>query len=249
VSMTGPFGNRLLNFGISQETTENVLAHLKDVAVSVNARLSKAMGINPAAAITCIKPEGTTSQKTATSSGAHPWYNDYYLRTVRADKKDPLTQFMIDSGFYWEPDAMAPTETVVFYFPIAAPEGAVTRHDLSAIKHLELWLSYQRFWCEHKPSVTIYVKPEEWAEVGDWVYDHFDEVSGVAFLPHSDHSYVQAPYQDITRDQYEEWTATVPQQVNWGMLSSYELEDSTTSAQDLACIAGACDVVTVGNVA
>jgi ribonucleoside-triphosphate reductase (thioredoxin) len=247
VSMTGAFGNKLLNFGISKEVTENVLDHLREWAVKTNARLADAMGIPRSAAITCVKPEGTTSQLTLTSSGIHAWHAEWYLRTVRGDMKDPMTQFMIDSGFYWEPDLMNPDHTAVFYFPIAAPEGAITRHELTAIQHLELWLTYQRHWCEHKPSVTISVRAEEWEEVGEWVWEHFDELSGVSFLPLTEHTYQQAPYQDITRDEYHEWVERIPTQVNWEMLSAYELEDSTTSTQALACTAGACDVVDIGN--
>lgn len=249
VSMTGAFGNRLLNFGIDKETTVQVLNHLRDLAVKTNGRLARAMGINASAAITCIKPEGTTSQLTHTSSGIHAWHALYYLRTVRGDMKDPLTQFMMDCGFYWEPDVMNPENTAVFYFPQAAPTEAITRHDLSAIQHLELWLVYQREWCEHKPSVTVSVKEEEWDVVKEWVWEHFDELSGVSFLPHSEHTYRQAPYQDISREDYEDWISRVPATVNWDLLSAYELEDATTGTQSLACVAGACDVVDITRVA
>jgi ribonucleoside-triphosphate reductase len=245
VSMTGAFGNPLLNFGISKKVTEETLDALREFAIEVNAREAARLGINPSAAITCIKPEGTTSQLTHTSSGIHAWHAMWYLRTVRGDMKDPLTQFMIDSGFYWEADAMNPNHTAVFYFPIEAPSGAITRLDLSAIQHLELWLTYQRHWCEHKPSVTISVKAEEWDEVREWVWEHFDELSGVSFLPHSEHTYVQAPYQDITKDEYDKWVQKMPRNVNWDLLSAYELEDSTTGTQTLSCVAGACDVVDI----
>lgn len=245
VSMTGAFDNRFLNGSISMSVTEGVLQNLRDLARRTNEDLAAKIGIPASAAIACIKPEGTTSQKTLTASGLHTWYNDYYIRTVRADKKDPLTQFMMDAGFYWEDDVMKPDETVVFYFAIAAPQGALTRHDITAIQHLELWLAYQRYWCEHKPSITINVKNHEWGEVADWVYDHFDEISGVSFMPsdESEHTYAQAPYQDLTAEEYAEWTYKMPAKVNWDLLSAYELEDSTTSTQDLACVAGACDVV------
>lgn len=246
VSMTGIFGNKMLSFGEGRETTEKALEYLKGVAVETNARLASAIGIPAAAAITCVKPEGTTSQKTYSSAGLGPWHDDYYLRTVRGSKNDPLSQFMMDAGFYYEDDVTNPSKTAVFYFPQKAPEGAITRHDLSAIDHLEIWLAYQRFWCEHKPSVTINVRPEEWAEVGDWVYENFDEVSGVAFLPMSEHTYQQAPYQDITESEYAEWTYKNPHTVDWSLLSVYEQEDSTTSSQDLACIAGQCDVSEFG---
>lgn len=248
VSMTGAFGNKLLNFGISQEVTERVLDHLREHAIETNALWADIMGIPRSAAITCIKPEGTTSQLTLTSSGIHAWHAEWYLRTVRGDMKDPMTEFMIDSGFYWEADVMNPEHTAVFYFPIAAPKGAITRHDLTAIRHLELWLAYQRHWCEHKPSVTISVRPEEWDEVGEWVWEHFDELSGVSFLPLSEHTYQQAPYQDIPAQEYHEWVDRMPKHVNWDMLSAYELEDSTTSTQSLACTSAlGCELVDISS--
>lgn len=245
VSMTGPFSNKLLNFGIGKGMTEFVLDELKKVAIQTNAAIADAIGIPRAAAITCVKPEGTSSQLTLTSSGLHGWHNDYYIRTVRGSKNDPLTRFLTDSGFPVEDDVMNPSKSVVFSFPIKAPEGAITRNDLTAIEHLELWLAYQRYWCEHKPSVTIYVKPEEWGQVGDWVFDNFEEVSGVSFLPHTEHTYQQAPYQDITAEEYAEWSYKIPANVDWSLLSLYELEDTTTSSQDLACSAGQCDVVDI----
>lgn len=245
VSMTGPFGNKLLNGAKGMRKTEEVLFALREVAVKTNRILAKSIGIPQAAAVTCVKPEGTSSQLTLTSSGLHAWHNLEYVRTVRIDRKDPIAQFMIDAGFPWEPDVMNPEHTAVFSFPIKAPEGALTRNDISATEHLDLWMAYQRFWCEHKPSVTIYVKPEEWDIVGNWVYDNFDEVSGISFLPHSEHTYQQAPYQDITSDEYNEWVKRMPEDVDWSMLSSYEFEDGTTGTQELACTAGACDIVDV----
>ena len=233
------------------ETTAGVLEHLRAVARKTNERLAPQIGIPVSTAITANKPEGSTSQKTLTSSGIHPWHNDYYIRTVRADKKDPMTRFMIDAGFPWEDDAMNPSETAIFSFPIAAPEGAITRNDITALEHLDLWLTYQRSWCEHKPSVTINVKDDEWKGVGEWVFENFDEVTGIAFLPHSEHTYVQAPYQDITAEEYAEWTYKMPIKVDWSLLSSYELEDSTTSMQELACSASGsgCDVIEIGTIA
>ncbi|AXH49166.1 ribonucleotide reductase [Streptomyces phage Blueeyedbeauty] len=245
VSMTGPFGNKLLNGTISFRKTEDILVSLRFEAVKTNQIVADDIGIPRSAAITCVKPEGTTSQLTLTSSGLHAWHNDEYIRTVRGDRKDPLSQFLIDSGFPYEPDVMNPENTVVFSFPIKAPEGAITRHELDAKRHLDLWMLYQRAWCEHKPSVTIYVKPEEWDEVGDWVYENFDEVSGISFLPHSEHTYQQAPYQDISTQEYNEWLDRMPKDVDWDMLSSYEVEDTTTGTQELACTAGACDVVDI----
>ncbi len=248
VSMTGALGNKLLNFGYSKANTEQNLSYLKKIAIRVNADIADSIGIQRSTAITCVKPEGTTSQKTLTSSGLHPWYDEHYIRTVRGAMNDPLTGFMMDAGFPWEPDVMNPTKTAVFSFPVKAPEGAVLRNDLSAIRHLEIWLAYQRHWCEHKPSVTINVRQEEWEEVGQWVFENFNELSGVAFMPYSDHTYKQAPYQEITADEYAEWTYKMPYNVDWSMLSVYETEDGTTSSQDLACVAGSCEVNTVGDV-
>lgn len=245
VSMTGPFGNKLLNGTISFRKTEDVLVSLRFEAVKMNEIVADEIGIPRSAAITCVKPEGTTSQLTLTSSGLHAWHNEQYIRTVRGDRKDPLSQFLIDSGFPYEPDVMNPENTIVFSFPIKAPEGAIVRRDLDAKRHLDLWMLYQKAWCEHKPSVTIYVRPEEWSEVGDWVYENFDEVSGISFLPLSEHTYQQAPYQDVTIDEYNEWVTKIPQDVDWDMLSSYELEDTTTGTQELSCTAGACEVVDI----
>ncbi len=246
VSMTGPFGNNLLNGSFGMRKTEEVLYSLRAHAVKVNKIVADDIGIPQAAAVTCVKPEGTSSQLTLTSSGLHTWHNPEYIRTVRIDRKDPIAEFMIDAGFPWEPDVMNPEHTAVFSFPIEAPEGALTRNDISATEHLELWMAYQRFWCEHKPSVTIYVKPDEWKIVGDWVYENFDEVSGISFLPHSEHTYQQAPYQDITREEYLQWIDRMPKNVDWDMLSSYEVEDGTTGSQELACSsATGCEVVDI----
>lgn len=247
VSMTGPFGNDLLNGRISMNKTANVLSHLREVAIATNMIEAEKIGINPSAAITCVKPEGTASQLTGTSSGLHAWHSEYYIRTVRGDKKDAVSQFLQDSGLYWEDDAMNPSATSVFYFPIKAPRNALTRNDLTAIEHLELWLVYQRNWCEHKPSVTIYVRDNEWAEVGNWVYKHFDEISGISFLPHSEHTYVQAPYQDLTEDEYIDWMLKTPKNINWELLSVYETSDQTTGTQELSCVAGSCEVVDIGS--
>lgn len=244
VSMTGPFGHPLLNFAQGKKATEDTLFLLKHVAIEQNRKTAAEIGINQSAAVTCVKPEGTSSQLTLTSSGLHAWHNDHYVRTVRNDKKDPMTKFMMDAGFPWETDLMNES-AAVFSFPIKAPEGAITRNDLSAIEHLELWMAYQRYWCEHKPSVTIYVKEDEWETVGNWVYDNFDEVSGVSFLPHTEHTYQQAPYQDITAEEYVEWTYKMPVNVPWNLLEAYELEDTTTGTQELACVSGECDVTAI----
>lgn len=194
------------------------------------------------------KPSGTVSQLVDSASGIHARHNEYYIRSVRGDNKDPLTQFMKDVGIPNEPERNKPEQTTVFYFPIKSPEGAVTRNDMTAIEQLELWKIYQLHWCEHKPSVTVTVKEHEWPEVGGWVYNNFDLISGVSFLPYSDHTYVQAPYQDCTKEEYEELLAKMPEKLHWDSLMVYELEDHTTGTQSLACSAdgGGCEVVDIG---
>lgn len=188
------------------------------------------------------KPSGTVSQLVDSASGIHARHSDYYIRTVRGDYKDPITQFMIDQGIPNEPCVMKPDTTVVFSFPMKSPEGAVTRNDMTAIEQLELWLTYQRHWCEHKPSVTVTVRDNEWMEVGAFVYKHFDEMSGVSFLPHSDHTYQQAPYQECTEDVYLEMLKVMPDSIDWSLLSSYESEDNTVGTQTFACV-GSCEIV------
>lgn len=222
---------------------EDLLKSLKAHAVEVNKKWSRILGINQAAAITCVKPSGTVSQLVDSASGIHPRYSEYYIRTVRADKKDPLASLMADAGFPWEPCAMKPDQTMVFAFPMRAPSDSVYRNDRSAIEQLELWLAYQRHWCEHKPSVTIYVRDNEWLDVGAWVYKHFDEMSGVSFLPHSDHTYTQAPYQEITEDQYRTHLSRMPDAVDWSRLGEYETSDRTAGAQTPACTGGVCELV------
>ena len=239
VSLTGIMDNIMMRNTINLKET---LTELKQVAIDTNKKWASKIGINPAAAITCVKPSGTVSQLTDSASGIHPRHNEYYIRTVRADRKDPLCQMMIDMGFPSEPCVMKPEHTMVFSFPHKA-EGSITRNDVSAIAHLELWLAYQRYWCEHKPSITITVKEHEWMEVGAWVYTYFDEISGISFLPHSDHSYRQAPYQDCTKEQYLEALEKMPKNINWAMLSQYEKEDKTTGTQQFACSANGCEVV------
>lgn len=222
---------------------EDILEELKEVAIETNKEWATKLGINQSMAITCVKPSGTVSQLVDSASGIHPRYSPYYVRTVRADKKDPLATFMKEAGFPVEDDVMKPDSTYVFSFPMKAPEDAVFRDDRTAIEQLEHWLTYQRHWCEHKPSVTIYVKENEWMEVGAWVYKHFDEMSGVSFLPHSDHTYKQAPYQEISKEEYEEWCEKMPTDVNWEDLGLYESEDRTTGSQTMACTGGVCEVV------
>ena len=219
-----------------------LLETLKGDAVATNKEWAKRIGINPAAAITCVKPSGTVSQLTDSASGIHARHNKYYIRTVRADRKDPLCQFMVDKGFPHEPCNMRPDHTMVFSFPMNAVDS-LTRNDMTAIEHLNLWLKYQRHWCEHKPSITITVREHEWLEVGAWVYAHFDEISGISFLPHSDHSYKQAPYQDCTQEQYEAALDAMPKGVDWSELVNYEKEDKTVGVQTFACTGDTCEVV------
>jgi len=219
-----------------------LLETLKGDAVATNKEWAKRIGINPAAAITCVKPSGTVSQLTDSASGIHARHNKYYIRTVRADRKDPLCQFMVDKGFPHEPCNMRPDHTMVFSFPMNAVDS-LTRNDMTAIEHLNLWLKYQRHWCEHKPSITITVREHEWLEVGAWVYAHFDEISGISFLPHSDHSYKQAPYQDCTQEQYEAALDAMPKGVDWSELVNYEKEDKTVGVQTFACTGDKCEIV------
>ena len=240
VSLTGIMDSELTNG--KQSGLEDRLNELREHAIRVNAEWANKLGINPATAITCVKPSGTVSQLVDSASGIHARHNPYYIRTVRADKKDPLCKMMVDAGFPVEDDVMKPQHTSVFSFPMKAPEHAVFRTDMSAIEQLELWLTYQKNWCEHKPSVTITVKEHEWMDVGAWVYKNFDWMSGVSFLPFSDHTYRQAPYQDCSEQEYEELKAQMPADVDWTMLSEYEQSDMTEGAQELACAAGNCEI-------
>ena len=243
VSLTGIMDNPLMNGTKGHDVLKSVLEELKKVAVDTNKEWAEKLGINQSAAITCVKPSGTVSQLVDSASGIHARHNPYYIRTVRADNKDPLCRFMKDAGFPNEPDVMKPTHTTVFSFPMKSPEDAVFRYDMNAIEQMELWKIYQESWCEHKPSVTISVKEDEWVDVGAWVYENFDNISGISFLPFSEHTYRQAPYQDCTQEEYEEFLTKMPESVNWSALSEYEELDYTTGAQELACVAGACEVV------
>jgi ribonucleoside-diphosphate reductase alpha chain len=220
-----------------------VLANLRNVAIETNKEWAARLGINQSAAITCVKPSGTVSQLVNSASGLHTRHAPYYLRTVRADNKDPITQFLKDQGVYSEPCVMKGDTTTVFYFPIKSPEGALTRHGQNAIQALELWATLQEHWCEHKPSATVNVREEEWPEVGAWVYRNFDTLSGVAFLPYDGGSYKQAPYQEVTEEEYNKWLEDHPPvTVDWSKLKDYETFDTTTGSQELACGAGGCDV-------
>jgi ribonucleoside-triphosphate reductase len=241
VSITGIMDNPLLttkNAGL-----EKTLEHLKSIAVATNAEWAERLGIPVSTAITCVKPSGTVSQLVNSASGIHARHSPYYIRTVRGDNKDPLTQFMIDQGIPNAPDVMKPDQTTVFSFPQKAPDGAVCTKDTTAIEQLEMWLMYQRHWCEHKPSVTINVRSDEWFEVGAFVYKHFDEMSGVSFLPFNEHTYQQAPYQDCGKSDYKELLSLMPKKINWEDLSDYEKEDNTAGSQTLACSGDSCEIV------
>jgi ribonucleoside-diphosphate reductase alpha chain len=241
VSMTGIMDNPLMTN--SNKGLDKTLEHLRSIAVATNAEWAERLGIPVSASISCNKPSGTVSQLVDSASGIHARHSPHYIRTVRGDNKDPLTQFMIDQGIPNEPCVMKPDSTVVFSFPVKSPEQAVTRNDMTAVEQLELWLTYQRHWCEHKPSVTISVRDAEWMSVGAFVYEHFDEMSGVSFLPHSDHTYQQAPYQDCTKGEYEEMLTKMPAKINWELLNEYESEDNTVSMQTMACSGDSCEIV------
>ena len=246
VSLTGQFGHKFMSGKENLEKLGKFLEDIRDVARFINKAESDRIGINESAAITCVKPSGTVSQLVGVSSGMHAWHSEYYIRTVRGDKKDPLSTFLKEVGIPVEDDFMKPNDTYVFSFPVKAPEGAIVRNDLTAIDHLNTWLVYQRSWCEHKPSITVSVKEDEWMEVGAWVYKHFDEVSGISFLPHSDHSYKQAPYQEVTKEEYETLLSQMPKNIRWADLSFYETEDGTSGTQTLACTSdGNCEIVDI----
>jgi ribonucleoside-triphosphate reductase len=241
VSLTGIMDNEILS-GKNQGGVHlaSWLERLRSIARETNEEFAKQLGTPPSVAITCVKPSGTVSQLVDSASGIHSRHAPYYIRRIRMDKKDPIYTFLKDKGVPVEDEAFRPDSTAVFSFPMKAPEGAVTRTDMTAIEQLELWLIYQRHWCEHKPSVTITVKDEEWPEVGAWVWKHFDEISGVSFLPHSNHTYVQAPYEDLTQEQYDVLIKEVPTSINWEEL--IEEVDSTEGSQHAACVAGQCEI-------
>ena len=244
VSLTGIMDNPLMTS--ANKGLEKTLEHLREIALRTNTTWANRLGIPTSASITCVKPSGTVSQLVDSASGIHARHSPYYIRTVRGDNKDPLTQMMQDQGIPSEPCVMKPDSTTVFSFPVKSPNKAVTRNDMSAIEQLETWLTYQRHWCEHKPSVTVSVRADEWMEVGAFVYKHFDEMSGVSFLPHSDHSYQQAPYQDCTKEEYSELKKTMPKNIDWSKLSDYEQEDNTVAMQSMACTGDVCEVVDIG---
>jgi ribonucleoside-diphosphate reductase alpha chain len=242
VSLTGIMDNELTNGKKGHEVLAETLEILRKVVNDTNVEWAKKLGIPASCGTTCVKPSGTVSQLVNAASGIHDRHAPYYVRTVRADKKDPLALMMIEMGFPVEDCVMRPDHVNIFSFPIKSPENAVFRKDRTAIEQLELWLLYQRHWTEHKPSITVTVKEEEWLQVGSWVYDHLDEMSGVSFLPYSDHVYRQAPYQDCTKEEYEALVAKMPKGVDWSKLSDFEKTDTTTGVQQLACASGNCEI-------
>jgi ribonucleoside-diphosphate reductase alpha chain len=242
VSLTGIMDNEYTNGLKGKEILRKILNELRTVAQETAKEWANKLGIPISAAITCVKPSGTVSQLVDAASGIHARHSPYYIRTVRADKKDPLAKMMVEMGFPVEDDVMKPDHTYVFSFPIKSPENAVCRQDMTAIEQLEMWLAYQRWWCEHKPSITVSVKEHEWVEVGAFVWKHFDEMSGVSFLPFSDHVYQQAPYQDCDQETYDDLVAKMPKDIDWSLLAKYETTDMTEGAQTLACTSGACDI-------
>ena len=244
VSLTGIMDNELTSG--RKEGLDKTLESLREIAVETNREWSQIFRIPPSTAITCVKPSGTVSQLVDSASGIHPRHSKYYIRTVRGDNKDPLTKFMIDNGVPSEPDFMKPDGQTVFSFPMKSPSTSVIRHEMTAIQQLEMWLMYQRHWCEHKPSVTVSVRDNEWMEVGAFVFKHFDEMSGVSFLPHSDHTYQQAPYQDCTEEEYNSMLDKFVYDIDWNSLDDYEKEDTTAGSQTFACSGDSCEIVDIG---
>jgi ribonucleoside-triphosphate reductase len=238
VSLTGIYDSQLLGSVQSSE----LLVELRSYCEEVNKEFSENLGITPSVAITTVKPSGTVSQLVDSASGIHPRHSAYYIRSVRQDNKDPLTQFMKDASIPWEPCVMKPESTTVFFFPVKAPDGAVTRDQVDPISHLELWKTYNEHWAEHQVSITVSVAEEEWPRVGAWVFDNFDHLSGVSFLPMDGGTYRQAPYQECTKEEYEAALAKMPESIDWSKLSDYEREDNTTGVRELACTAGACEI-------
>ena len=244
VSLTGIMDNELTSG--RKQGLDKTLESLREIAVETNREWSQIFRIPPSTAITCVKPSGTVSQLVDSASGIHPRHSKYYIRTVRGDNKDPLTKFMIDNGVPSEPDFMKPDGQTVFSFPMKSPPTSVIRHEMTAIQQLEMWLMYQRHWCEHKPSVTVSVRDNEWMEVGAFVFKHFDEMSGVSFLPHSDHTYQQAPYQDCTEEEYNSMLDKFVYDIDWNSLDDYEKEDTTAGSQTFACSGDSCEIVDIG---
>jgi ribonucleoside-triphosphate reductase len=244
VSLTGQFGNTFFNGSEGLDKLADALDELRAYAIEVNKEWATKLGINISVAITTVKPSGTVSQLVKSSSGMHPWHSEYYLRSVRNSNNDPVTVFLKDAGIPNESCVMRPQDTTIFYYPTAAPKGAITRKDITALEHLEIWRVYRNHWTEHNPSVTISVRDEEWVDVAAWVYKNWEDVAGISFLPTSDHVYKQAPYQDVTQEEYEGWLEQMPKEIHWSLLAHYEVEDNTESSQTLACVSDTgCDIV------
>ena len=241
--MTGIFDNPLMY--TNNDTLKNVLEELKQTAIDTNKKWAKKLGISESVAITCLKPSGTVSQLVNCASGIHPRHSQHYIRTVRADKKDPLAQMMEAAGFPCEDDLMNPTHNYVFSFPIRSPEKCITRDELSAIEHLELWKIYKKHWAEHTVSITVSVKEHEWIDVASWVYKNFNDVVGISFLPYSEHVYKQAPYQDAELEEVENFEQIMPKEIDWSALYEYEHEDNTVASQTMACSGNNCELVDV----
>jgi len=242
VSLTGIMDNSITNGTKSKTKLPEILEQLRQVAVDTNKEWATKLGINRAAAITCVKPSGTVSQLVDSASGIHARHSPYYIRTVRADNKDPLCKMMKNQGFPNEPDITKPNHTTVFSFPMKSPKGAICRNEMTAWKQLSLWHTYAKHWCEHKPSVTVSVKEDEWVNTAAWVYDNFDDISGISFLPFSDHTYRQAPYQDCTEKEYNELSKQIPKEANWEELTKYESKDYTVASQEMACTGNSCEI-------
>jgi ribonucleoside-diphosphate reductase alpha chain len=242
VSMTGIFDNPLTYGKDGLGRLAARLESLKKHARVVNAEWADMLGINHSAAITCVKPSGTVSCLVDCASGIHPRYSRYYLRRVRIDKKDPLYRCMLDQGLPCEDCVMNPDSTAVFSFPMKAPDGAVIGDDITAIRHLEIWKVYSEHWAEHNPSITVNYTDDEFLEVGQWVYQNWDSVVGLSFLPKTDHVYAQAPFEAITKEMYDAFPKI---DIDFTRLADYELEDTTTSSHTMACVGGSCELVDV----
>jgi ribonucleoside-diphosphate reductase alpha chain len=242
VSLTGIMDHAILGGDPESPMLAAWLEEMRDVSVATNKEWAEKLGVNQSVAITCVKPSGTVSQLVDSASGIHPRFSKHYIRRVRSDKKDPLALYMEQAGFPMEQDVMSPT-SVVFSFPVKAPEASTCVKDVGAMHQLKLWKAYQNHWCEHKPSVTVYYTDSEYLQVSQWIWDNFDLCSGISLLPTSDHTYQQAPYEDISEEEYNRLVSEMPQNVNWEDLAQFEKEDNTTGSQELACVGGACEIV------
>jgi ribonucleoside-triphosphate reductase len=245
VSLTGLMDHPVLNGSKGNKKLEEWLTVMRERAVNVNKQWAESLGINPAAAITCVKPSGTVSQLALCASGIHPNYSRYYVRTVRQDNKDPMTDFLRAQGVPYEPCVMKPDTTTVFSFPIEAPKTSIFRNDVGAIGQLEVWKQYQLHWCEHKPSITVYYKEDEFFAVCQWIWDNWDIMSGISLLPYDNGTYRQAPYQELTEQEYKSLSSKMPE-IDWASLPAFERGDTTTGSQELACTGGVCEVVGSG---